>query len=64
LNLLEGFDVAAWGRHGRLLPSHRRAVEVACADRDEWLTDPAFVNIPLERLLSKAYASERRALID
>ncbi len=39
-------------------------MKLAFEDRDEWLTDPAFVDIPLERLLSKDYASERRALID
>lgn len=65
LNLLEGFDVAAWGEGTADYYHHVvEAVKVAFADRDEWLTDPAFVNIPLERLLSKGYASERRALID
>jgi gamma-glutamyltranspeptidase len=39
-------------------------VKIAFADREEWLTDPKFVNIPVERLISKAYANERRRLID
>ncbi|MGH7506773.1 MAG: hypothetical protein ACRELX_14035 [Longimicrobiales bacterium] len=37
---------------------------VAFADHDEWLTDPDHVDIPLERLLDREYAAERRALID
>lgn len=65
LNLLEGFDVAAWGEGTADYYHHIvEAVKLAFEDRDEWLTDPAFVTIPLERLLSKEYASERRALID
>jgi gamma-glutamyltranspeptidase/glutathione hydrolase len=65
LNLLEGFDVASWGEGTADYYHHIvEAVKLAFEDRDEWLTDPAFVNIPLERLLSKEYASERRALID
>lgn len=65
LNLLEGFDVAAWG-DGTADYYHYivEAVKLAFEDRDEWLTDPAFVDIPLEQLLSKKYAAERRALID
>src|SRR5690606_14597078 len=64
LNLLEGFDVASWGEGSAEYYHHIvEAVKVAFADRDEWLTDPAFVNIPLERLLSKDYAAERRKLI-
>lgn len=65
LNLLEGFDVAAW-RDGTADYYHHmvEAVKVAFADRDEWLTDPEFVDIPLAHLLSKDYAATRRKLID
>ena len=34
------------------------------ADRDTYYADPAFVEVPAEGLLSKAYAKERAALID
>ncbi|GAA2104701.1 gamma-glutamyltransferase [Brevibacterium salitolerans] len=65
LNLLEGFDLASIPEGGadyyHLLVE---AVKVAFADRDEWLSDPAHVEIPLRTLLSKEYAEERRALID
>jgi gamma-glutamyltranspeptidase/glutathione hydrolase len=65
LNLIEGFDVAAWGEGTADYYHHLvEAVKVAFADRDEWLTDPEFVDIPLDRLLSKDYAAERRRLID
>lgn len=65
LNLLEGFDVAAWGDGTADYYHHMvEAVKVAFADRDEWLTDPAHVNIPLDQLLSKDYATARRKLID
>jgi gamma-glutamyltranspeptidase len=65
LNLIEGYDVAAWG-DGTADYYHHMAevVKVAFADREEWLTDPSFVNIPVERLISKEYADERRRLID
>src|SRR6266702_3680777 len=36
----------------------------AYADRNTYLGDPDFVHMPLERLLSKAYAAERRTGID
>lgn len=64
LNLLEGFDLTRFGEGTADYYHHIvEAVKVAFADRDEWLTEPAFVNIPLERLLSKDYAEARRALI-
>ncbi len=64
LNLIEGFDVSAWGDGTADYYHHMvETVKVAFADRDEWLTDPAFVDIPLEHLLSKDYAATRRKLI-
>lgn len=64
LNLLEEFDLRTLGEGTADYYHHMvEAVKVAFADRDEWLTDPAFVDIPLDRLLSKEYAAERRKLI-
>lgn len=64
LNLIEAFDPRAWGDNTADFYHHMvEAVKVSFADRDEWLTDPKFVDIPVERLLSKDYAEERRRLI-
>ncbi|MBO9577701.1 MAG: gamma-glutamyltransferase [Microbacteriaceae bacterium] len=64
-NLLDGYDVAGWGEGTADYYHHMaEAVKVAFADRDEWLTDPRFVDLPIERFISKAYADERRGLID
>jgi gamma-glutamyltranspeptidase/glutathione hydrolase len=41
-----------------------QAKQLAYHDRDRWLGDPAFVDVPMQRLLSTGYADERRALID
>jgi len=65
LNLIEGYDVAAWGDGTADYYHHlAEAVKIAFADREEWLTDPNFVDIPVQRLISKEYADERRRLID
>src|SRR5215475_14499530 len=65
LNLIEGYDVKAWGDGSADYYHHMaEAVKVAFADREEWLTDPRFVNIPVQRFITKAYADERRRLID
>ncbi len=65
LNLIEGFDPNSWGDNTADFYHHMvEAVKVSFADRDEWLTDPKFVDIPLDRLLSKEYAAQRRKLID
>jgi gamma-glutamyltranspeptidase/glutathione hydrolase len=41
-----------------------QAKQIAYHDRDRYLADPAFSDVPVERLTSKAYAEERRKLID
>ncbi|CAL75293.1 Gamma-glutamyltranspeptidase family protein, similar to ACY1 bifunctional acylase [Bradyrhizobium sp. ORS 278] len=65
LNILEGFDVAALG-FGSADGAHllAEALKIAFADRAVATADPAFVDVPIERLTSKAYAAERRAEID
>ena len=65
LNLIEGYDVVAWGDGTADYYHHiAEAVKIAFADREEWLTDPRVVEIPVQRLISKEYCNERRKLID
>ena len=65
LNLLEGFDPGALG-FGSPDAMHLLAevMKIAFADRAVATADPAFVDVPVERLVDKAYAEERRRLID
>ena len=64
LALLEGFDLAAMGHRGRATSTPSlECAKLAFADREAWYGDPAFVDVPLETLLSAAYADERRALV-
>ena len=65
LNLLEGFDVGAMG-FGSPDAVHliAEALKIAFADRAVATADPAFVDVPVARLISKAYANERRATLD
>jgi gamma-glutamyltranspeptidase / glutathione hydrolase len=65
LNLLEGFDLKGMGHNSaQYLHTVIEAVKLAFADRDRYYGDPKFSRIPEEVLLSKAYAAERRKLID
>jgi gamma-glutamyltranspeptidase/glutathione hydrolase len=65
LNILEGFDLQKLG-HNSAEYFHRmiEAKKLAFADRDRYLADPEKVLVPLEKLISKEYAAERRRLID
>ncbi|MBX6754291.1 MAG: gamma-glutamyltransferase [Thermorudis peleae] len=65
LHILEGYDVATlgWGTPA-LLHRMLEAKKLAFADRDRYLGDPAYADIPLTRLLDKAYAATLRAQID
>jgi gamma-glutamyltranspeptidase/glutathione hydrolase len=64
LNILEGIDLQALG-HNSPAYLHRliETIKIAFADRDAYYADPAVVKVPADRLLSKAYAQTRRALV-
>src|SRR5438034_7365355 len=65
LNILEGFDLKVMGRNSvDILHTMIEAKKIAWADRAKYYADPAFAKIPLTKLLSKEYATERRKLID
>jgi gamma-glutamyltranspeptidase/glutathione hydrolase len=65
LRLLEPFDLGALPFLG---PDHVhllvQAKQIAFHDRDRLVADPVFAPVPVERLLSRAYADERRRLLD
>ena len=65
LNLLEGFDVGAMG-FGSPDAVHLLAevMKIAFADRAVATADPAFVEVPVERITDKGYAERRRRRID
>ena len=64
LNVLEGFDLKASGQSSaNSLHSIIEAEKQAFADRGEYVGDPGFVRVPTQRLISKDYAAQRRALI-
>ena len=64
LNILEGYDLEALGY---LSPDHvhvwAEAVLRAFSDRNAYLGDPDFASQPTERMVSDAYAAQRRAEI-
>ena len=65
LNLLEGYDLKSLGyQTAEYIHLFLEAKKLAFADRDRYVSDPAFVQVPVEQLLSKTYAQEQRARID
>jgi gamma-glutamyltranspeptidase/glutathione hydrolase len=65
LNLLEAYDVAGLG-FGTVDGIHllAEALKIAFADRAAATGDPAFVDVPVARLIAKDYAVARRGDID
>jgi len=65
LNILEGYDIARLG-FGTTETIHYLAevLKIAFADREAASGDPAYINVPVDRLTSKVYAEERRRAID
>src|SRR5207248_5938664 len=64
LALLEGFDLPELEPSGAdFVHTVVECAKLAFADREAWYGDPAFVDVPLDLLLSKRYADERRRLV-
>ena len=64
LGQLERFDMAALGPDN-VLSWHlfAESQRLAYADRDKWLGDPGFVQVPVQGLIDPAYIAARSALI-
>jgi gamma-glutamyltranspeptidase / glutathione hydrolase len=65
LNILERFRSLGGRANDRELALHRylEASKLAFADRNQYLGDPAYVDVPLRGLLSDAFAAKRKSLI-
>ncbi|MDX6542536.1 MAG: gamma-glutamyltranspeptidase / glutathione hydrolase, partial [Gaiellaceae bacterium] len=64
LALLEGFDLPAFGLGSAdFVHTVVECAKLAFADREAFYGDPAFVDVPLDRLLAREYNNERRSLV-
>jgi len=65
LNILEGFDIASMGFGSEQYLHHFvEAKKLAFEDRAHYYADPQTEKVPVEKLISKEYAAERRKLIN
>lgn len=65
LNVLEPHDLKKMGAGSAdFLHLFVEAKKLAFADRAKYYADPAFANVPVDTLISKAYAARRARLID
>jgi gamma-glutamyltranspeptidase/glutathione hydrolase len=63
LNLLEGFELPSDPLSADRLHLEIEAMRLAFADTRWYVADPGMVDIPIDALISKEYAAERRKLI-
>ena len=65
LGMLQGYDLKTMGHDSAdYIHTLAEATKLAMADRDKYLGDMDFIQIPYQGLLSEPYAAERRKLID
>jgi gamma-glutamyltranspeptidase/glutathione hydrolase len=65
LNILEGYNLAGMGfGSSEYIHVFTEAKKLAFEDRAKYYSDPVFSATPVNQLISKKYASERRKLID
>ncbi|MDK2978176.1 MAG: gamma-glutamyltranspeptidase / glutathione hydrolase [Bacteroidales bacterium] len=64
LNILEGYDIASMGfGSADYIHTFTEAKKLAFEDRAKYYSDPDFNDIPVDKLISKNYANDRRKLI-
>ena len=64
LNILENYDLASMELNGEeYVHLFAEAMKIAFADREEYMADTAFTEVPLDGLISKEYAADRAAEI-
>ncbi|MEO1436638.1 MAG: gamma-glutamyltransferase [Bacteroidota bacterium] len=62
LQMLEGLDLKAMGHNSPdYVHTLTQAIDLAMADRDLYVADPTFEDVPLNKLLSKEFAQLRRS---
>jgi len=65
LNILEAYDIAEMGfGSAEYIHYFTEAKKLAFEDRAKFYADPDFSDIPMDMLLSKEYAAEKRSLIN
>lgn len=65
LNILEAFDLRSMGHNSAEYLHHLiEAKKIAYEDRARWYADPDFSRLPVDLLISKPYAQQRRRLLD
>jgi gamma-glutamyltranspeptidase/glutathione hydrolase len=65
LNILERLDLHGMGHNSpAYIHAVTEALKLAAADREAYFGDPSFVDVPLDVLLSKSYAADRRAQLN
>ena len=64
LNMLDARELEAMGHNSAdYVHTVVEAIKLAAADREAYFGDPRFVDVPVERIISKEYAAERRKQI-
>lgn len=59
LNILENFDLSAMGHNSaEYIATVSEAMKIATVDKDQHMGDPNFVDVPMDRLMSKSYATD------
>jgi len=63
LGMLENFDMKALGQTEQAWHVFAEASALAYADRDKYIADPDFIEVPVKALIDKDYLASRAALI-